>query len=201
MAPSWGPSAPPPSALCCEGLLPLPASVPDHCCGQLPSGYLYATRCQCGCGTDHAQGKAHGLGSHRKPAKGPFGTVCSSSENCVCSSCWFSQGKSPLGLKPSFDLVPSSLNTYVSDLLSSSLTPPGNLTGKRRAEPALLPQASPLPDSHSLPPGPGSPLRQCSLLLHQWMPPEAFTAAASTWWGSHSGLRAQCGMADLEGGA
>lgn len=63
MAPSWGPSAPPPSTLCCEGLLPLPASIPDHHCGKLPSGYLYATRCQCGCGTDHAQGKAHGLGA------------------------------------------------------------------------------------------------------------------------------------------
>lgn len=63
MASIWGPSAPPPSALWCEGLLPLPASIPDHCRGQLPSGYLYPTRHQCRCGTDHAQGKAHSLGN------------------------------------------------------------------------------------------------------------------------------------------
>lgn len=138
-------------------------------------------------------------GGYRGPAKGLFGTLCSLSENWVCSSCWLSQGKSPLGLKPSLDLVPSSMNTDVSDLLSSSLTPPGNLTGQRRAEPALLPQASPLPGSLSLPPGPGSPLWQRTLLLHQWMPPEALTAAATTWWESLSGLSAQYGMVNLEG--
>lgn len=103
-----------------------------------------------------------------------------------------------LGLKPSFDLVPSSMNTYVSDLLSS-LIPPGNLTGQRRAEPALLPQASPLPGPLSLPPGPGSPLQQRTLLLHEWMPPEALAAAAATWWESLSGLSAQYGMVNLEG--
>lgn len=92
------------------------------------------------------------------------------------------------------------MNTYVSDLLSSSLTPPGNLTGKRCAEPALLPQASPLPGSLGSPPGPGSPLQQCSLLLHQWMPPEAHAGAAATWWGSLSALRAQSGVANLAEG-
>lgn len=104
-----------------------------------------------------------------------------------------------LELKPSFDLVPSSMNTYVSDLFSSSLTPPGNLTGQRRAEPALLPQTSSLPGPFSLPPGPRSPLQQRTLLLHEWMPPEALTAAAATWWESLSGLSAQYGMVNLEG--
>lgn len=84
MAASWGSSASTPSALCCEGFLPLPASIPDHCCRQLPSGYLYPTRYQCGCGADHAQGKAHGLGDieahhHSKGsldvAKGAVGPV------------------------------------------------------------------------------------------------------------------------------
>lgn len=90
------------------------------------------------------------------------------------------------------------MDTWVSDLFSSSLTPPGNLTGQRWAEPSLLPQAGPLPGSLSLPPGPRSPLRQRSLLLPQRMPPEALTATAATRWESLSGLSAQYGMVNLE---
>lgn len=57
MAPSWGSSAPPPSALYSEGLFPLFAPSPGHCRGQLPSGHLHPTGHQCGYSTDYAQGE------------------------------------------------------------------------------------------------------------------------------------------------
>lgn len=62
MAPSWSSSASPPSALYCEGLFPLPAPSPGHCCGQLPFGHLHPAGHQCGCSTDHAQGEVQSSG-------------------------------------------------------------------------------------------------------------------------------------------
>lgn len=63
MAPGWGSSPSPPSALYREGLFPIPAPSPGHYCGQLPSGHLHPAGHQCGRSTDHAQGKMQSLGN------------------------------------------------------------------------------------------------------------------------------------------